>query len=145
MNNIEDQPKKAKEKKDNQLNIKLTGYTVKEELSQETMNILNKLANQEKRINYRKLNFGGGNNRDYDFNSYKHSKELFRAFYYREILLRGAEKEQNEFDDLLDALKECRPITRKYVKSKKVLLINAKNYYDGREIIIDDLKIKYFH
>ena len=45
--NIEDQSKMTKENKDNQLNIKSIGYTVKEELSQEAMNILNKLANQE--------------------------------------------------------------------------------------------------
>ena len=45
--NIEDQSKMTKENKDNQLNIKSIGYTVKEELSQEAMNILDKLANQE--------------------------------------------------------------------------------------------------
>ena len=41
-----------KENKDNQLGIKSTGYTVKEELSQEAKNMLEKLNNQEKLINY---------------------------------------------------------------------------------------------
>ena len=48
--------------KSNQLGVKSIGYTVKEELSQEAKNMLEKLNNQEKLINYRKLNFRGGNN-----------------------------------------------------------------------------------
>ena len=39
------------ENKDNQLGIKSIGYTIKEELSQETKNMLEKLNNQEKLIN----------------------------------------------------------------------------------------------
>ena len=81
LKNIEDHPKITKENKDNQLNIKSIGYTVKEELSQEAMNILNKLGNQEKLIDYRKLNFKGGNNRDYNFSSYKSLKELLKVIY----------------------------------------------------------------
>ena len=140
LKNIEDQPKITKEKKDNQLNIKSIGYTVKEELSQKAMNILNKLANQEKLIDYRKLNFKRGNNRDYDFSSYRPLKELFRAIYYGEILLGGAEREQNEFDDLLDDLRAYRPRNSEYTKSKESLLINAKNIYDRREMIVDAFK-----
>ena len=48
------------ENKDSQLGIKSIGYTGKEELSQEAKNMLVKLNNQERLINYRKLNFTGG-------------------------------------------------------------------------------------
>ena len=117
LKNIEDQPKITKESKDNQLNIKSIGYTIKEELSQEAV-ILNKLAIQEKLIVYRKLNFKGGNNRDYDFSSCRPLKELFRTIYYRKILLGGAEREQENFDDLLSDLKACNPRNNEYRKSR---------------------------
>ena len=80
LKNIEDQSKITKENKNSQLNIKSIGYTVEEELSQEAMNILNKLANQEKLNDYRKLNFKGGNNRDYDFSSYNLQKYCLEQF-----------------------------------------------------------------
>ena len=84
------------------MGVKSTGYTVKEELSQEAKNMLEKLNNQEKLINYRKLNFKGGNNIDYDFTNFKPLRELFRAIYYGEILISAAEREQDEFDYAYD-------------------------------------------
>ena len=59
---------------------------MKEELSQEAKNMLEKLNNQEKLVNYRKLKFRGGNKVDYDFSEYRSLKELFKAIYYRNIL-----------------------------------------------------------
>ena len=144
LKNIEDQSKITKENKNSQLNIKSIGYTVEEELSQEAMNILNKLANQEKLNDYRKLNFKGGNNRDYDFSSYKPSKVLFRAIYYGEILLVGAEREQNEFDNLLNDLRAYRPRNLNYTKGRESLLIKCKKSYGRREMIIDAFKDKIF-
>ena len=73
LKNIEDKTdKQLEENKDNELSIKSITYTVKEELSQETKNILEKLNNQDKLITYKKLYFKGGNNVDYDFNDTDH-------------------------------------------------------------------------
>ena len=71
LKNIEGQSKINEENKDNQLGVKSIGYTVKEELSQEAKNMLDRLNNQEKLIDYRKLNFKGGNNVDYDFTNFR--------------------------------------------------------------------------
>ena len=68
-----------KENKDNQLGIKSIGYIVKE-LSQEAKNILKKLSNQEKIINYKKLYLKGGNNSEYDFLDYNSLLEFLRQF-----------------------------------------------------------------
>ena len=78
--------------KDSQLGIKSIGYIIKEELSQEAKNMLEKLNNQEKLINHRKLNFTGGNKVDYDFNEYRSLKELFKAIYYENITVENAER-----------------------------------------------------
>ena len=71
LKNIEGQSKINEENKDSQLGVKSIGYTVKEELSQEAKNMLDRLNNQEKLIDYRKLNFKGGNNVDYDFTNFR--------------------------------------------------------------------------
>ena len=89
------------ENKDYQLGVKSIGYTVKEKLSQEAKNMLRKLNNQEKFINYKKLSFRGGNNKDYDFTNFSSLRELFRTIYYGEMLMPGAEREQNNYDNIL--------------------------------------------
>ena len=97
------------ENKDSQLGIKSIGYTVKEELSQEAKNILKKLNNQEKLINYRKLNFTGGNKTDYDFSDYRSLEELFKAIYCRNITIEEAEGIQGEVNATIDALEDYKP------------------------------------
>ena len=68
LKNIEDKTdRQLEENKDNQLGVKSIGYVIKEELSQEAKNMLEKLSNQEKLINYRKLKVTGSNKVDYDF------------------------------------------------------------------------------
>ena len=63
--------------------------------------MLEKLNNQEKLINYKKLSFRRGNNKDYDFTNLSSLRELFRTTYYGEILIPGAQIEQNNFDDII--------------------------------------------
>ena len=60
LKNIEDKTdRQLEENKDSQLGIKSIGYTIKEELSQEAKNMLEKLNNQDKLLNYRKPYFKG--------------------------------------------------------------------------------------
>ena len=107
LKNIEDKTdRQLNENKDSQLGIKSIGYTIKEELSQEAKNMLEKLTGQEKLINYRKLNFKGGNNVDYDFSEYRSLGELFKAIYYRKLTTEEAENIQSEFDATISALKK---------------------------------------
>ena len=75
LKNIEDNSKITKESKDSQRCIRSVGYTVREELSQEAKNLLEKINNQEKLINNRKLSFRGGNNIDYDFGNFRPLRE----------------------------------------------------------------------
>ena len=67
---------------------------------------MEKLNNQEKLINYKKLNFKGGNNRDYDFSDYSSLKELFRAIYFRKLTIEEAERIQDEFNVVLSVLED---------------------------------------
>ena len=105
LKNIEDHSKINEESQDNQLGVKSIGYTVKEGLSQEAKNMLEKVNNQEQLIDYRKPYFKGGNNIDYDFSNFRPLKELFREIYYGETLIPGAEREQDDFDGMLELLK----------------------------------------
>ena len=123
--------------------MKSIDYTVKQELSQEAKNMLEKFNNQEKLINYKKLNFKGGSNVDYDFSNFISLRELFRVIYYGEIIIPAVEREQGEFDYSLRALKEYNPRkVSKYKKLKDDLVINAQNFYDGREMVINAFEDK---
>ena len=146
LKNIEDKTdNQLKENKDSQLGIKSIGYTVRQELSQEAKNMLEKLNNQEKLINHWKLNFTGGNKVNYDFTNFSSLRELFRTIYYGEILIPAAEREQGNFDNRFELLKDYKPRKdSKYYKLKDDLLINAKKIYDGRKMIIEAFKNKIF-
>ena len=78
--NIEDKSdRQVEENKNNLLGVKSVGYTVKEKLSQEAINMFEKLNNQEKLTNYGNLSFKGGNKVDYDLTSFSSPTELFKA------------------------------------------------------------------
>ena len=142
LKNIEDKTdKQLSENNDSQLGIKSIGYTIKEELSQEAKNILETLNNQEKLINYRKLNFTGDNKVDYDFREYRSLKKLFKSIYYRNITIEKAERIQEELDAIIGVYK---PKKTKYKENKEKYLINAQNFYDGREMIINESKNEIF-
>ena len=86
LKNIDDKTdNQLKENEDNQLGIKSIGYTVRQELSQEAKNMLEKLNNKEKIINQKKTTIKKGD-----------------------------------------------------------LVINAQNFYDGREMIVSAFKNKTF-
>ena len=126
------------------MGIKYIGYTIKEQLSQEAKNMLEKLNNQEKLVNYKKLYFKGGNKVDYDFTNFISLIELFKAIYHGKILIPGAEREQDEFNDKLNKLERYRPRTSNFKNDKKSLLINGKNFDNGRKMIIKAFKDKIF-
>ena len=137
--------RQLEENKDNQSGVKSVIWTVKEKLSQRAKNTLEKLNNQEKLIYYKKLYLKGGNKVDYDFTNVNSLRGLFRTIYYRGILISGAEREQNNFDDIIRILKAYRPRkSSKYYKPKQDLLINAPNFYDGREMVFEAFKNKMF-
>ena len=52
---------------------------------------------------------------------------------------------QDEFNSILDALNNYSPKTQKYIETKNSLLNNAKNFYKGREKVIEGFKKEYFH
>ena len=145
LKNIKDKTDdQLKENKDNQLDIKSIGYIVKEELSQEAKTILQKLNDQEKFINYKKLNLKGGNNSEYNFSDYMPLKEFFKAIYYGKITIEEAEAIQEEFDCVYGALEKYKPKKELYIEKRGKLLLNAKKIYKGREMIIDAFKNEIF-
>ena len=118
LKNIEDKTDNQLGKnKDSQLGVKSIGYTVKKELSQEAKNMLEKLNNQEKLINYQKVNFKGV----IMLTMISPLTELFRTICYGEILIPAAEREQDNFDDMMKILKDYKP-KKSDNKKRKMLL-----------------------
>ena len=57
-------------------------------------------------ISYKKLNFRGGNNVDYDFINFSFLRELYRIIYHGEVIIPAAERDQGNFDYMIDILKK---------------------------------------
>ena len=91
------------------------------------------MKNIQENVDYRKLNFRGGNNVDYDFSDYKTFKKLFRELYYRKFTINDAKSKQDEFSVVLTHLKIYNPGDNKYIEAKNNLVNNASNFYKGRE------------
>ena len=124
LKNIEDKTDKQLNKnKDSQLGIKSIAYIIKEKLSQEAKNLLKKLNNQEKLINYQKLHLKGGNNAEYDFSNYRSLKDFFKAIYYTKITIEETEAIQEEFNAVIAALEIYKP------KKKNLNTINLKKNF----------------
>ena len=148
LKNIEDksggQLKMIETKKDNQLGIKSAADIVDEKLSSEAKDILAKLTNQEKLIKYKRLYFKPNNVNEFDFREYDSLKELFKVIYYRNLSIEDAERKQDGFMAIYNAFENYAARKPQYVTAENSLLFNAKNFYDGREMIINAFKNKIF-
>ena len=119
LKNIEDksenQQKMIKDKKNNQLGIKSIADTVYEELSPKAKNMLDKLSNQEKIIDYRKFDFRRDN---HDFSDYRFLKELFKAISFKNLSIEDAERIQVEFNAALRVLEGYNLRKLEYITKK---------------------------
>ena len=121
-------------------NIKEVTDFVYQPLSFEAKELIEEIKAIQKDVDYRKLKIRGGNNVDYDFSDYKTFKELFRDLYYKKTTIDYVERKQDEITGVMGALKAYAPRDNKYVEAKNKLLNNAKNFYEGREKIIEGFK-----
>ena len=140
------QLKMIENKRDIQLGIKSAADIIGEKLSPEAENILAKVTNQEKLIQYKCLYFKPSGVNEFDFREYDSLKEVFlnSAIYYRNLKIEDAEGKQHEFLAIFNALERYNPRKPDYVTARKNLLINVKNFYNGREMIINTFKNKIF-
>ena len=79
-----------------------------------------------------------------DFREYNFLKELFKTIYYGNLKTEDAERKQDQFMVVLDALGKYKPRKPDYETARKNLLINAKKNYYGRQMVIDAFKNKIF-
>ena len=118
-------------------NIKEVTDFVKEPLSLEAKGLIEEIRIIQKDVDYRKFKITGSNKTTYDLSDYKTFKELFRELYYRNVTIDEAERKQDEFNAVLDALSVYSIKKKEYIEAKNKLLNNAKKIYKGREKIIE--------
>ena len=99
---------------------------------------------EEKLIGYKWFYFKAYGSIEFDCRDLRTLKELFREIYYRNISIEDAEKEQDEFEGTFSALERYEPRKSDYKTGKTSILINAKNLYDGRKVVINAFKNKIF-
>ena len=95
-------------------------------------------------MNTKELNLREFKNLYIDFRDYKSLKELLKEIHYRNMSIDDEEKEQEEYMVAFNALVKYRRRIFDYLTERKNLLNNAKNFYDGREMIINAFKEKIF-
>ena len=141
LRNIEDKSEEQlKAVKNNTEKMKEVIDFVKETLSLEANALIEEIRSIQKDVDYKTLTIKGGNNVAYDISNYKTFKELFRDIYYRNMLADEAERRQDEFSAVLNALRSYTPKGQKYNEAKNKLLDNARNFYKGREKTIEGFK-----
>ena len=69
---------------------------------------------------------------------------MLRDLYYRKITIDEAEHIQDEFNAMSSILSDYTPRGQKYIEVKNKLLDNARNFYEGREKIIEGFKDRIF-
>ena len=121
-------------------NIKEVTDFVEEPLSLEANGLIEEIKIIQKDVDYRKLKITGGNKIKYHFSDYKTFKELFRDLYYRNISIYQEGRKQDEFDGSFGALSAYSAKRKEDVETKNKLLNNTKNFYKGREKIIEGFK-----
>ena len=80
-NKTEKQSKLIKDKQSKQSDKESVINIFDEQLPQKVRDMLMKLINQEKSINYRRLNFKRDKNLEFDFKDYKNLREFFKDIY----------------------------------------------------------------
>ena len=121
-------------------NIKEVTDFVEEPLSLEAKALIEEIKIIQRDVDYIKLQITGGNSYTYDFSDYKTFKELFKDICYKNTSINKAERKQDEFNGVLNALSRYSRRDKKYIKAKNELLDNAKKFYKGREKIIEGFK-----
>ena len=138
---IEDKNEKLiKTTKNKTENIKEITHSFQESLGPEAKALIEEIKTKEKNVDYKKLKFTGDNDVTYDFSDYKTFKQLFEDLYSKKMTIDDAEMKQDEFNSILGVLSKYAPKTQKYIEPKNKLLNNARNFYEGREKIIQGVK-----
>ena len=96
--------------------------TFDEELPQKANSMLIKLNNQQKTINYERLNLKRDKNFNFDFRGYKSLEEFFKEMYYWKLSIDRAEDIQKEFAGVLTALEKYEP-KPEYIDKKQSFYI----------------------
>ena len=104
------------------------------DLTPEQNKVINEIKKQDSLINYRGFFLKERNGKTYDFRGYDSLLELLKKLYLGENIRFAVDVLEMDIEDLE---KKYKPIDDKYEDSKKNLLNNVKELYEGRQMIID--------
>ena len=99
-------------------NIKGVTDFVEEPLSLEGKSLIEEIKMIERYVDYRKLKITGRNGIPYIILVIIKNLELFRNIYYRTFKINKAERKEDEFNVVLNALSKYSPRDLKYIEAK---------------------------
>ena len=74
---------------------------------------------------------------DFDFRMFMFLKSLFNKIYFGNVLIPGVERQQDVFDTIIKKLENYKPRTADNISDKEKTSTNARNFHEGREMIIN--------
>ena len=95
---------------------------------QKQKKLLAKLDNEGKLIKYKWLYFKASYVNEFDFREYNSLKDLLNEIYYRNLKIEDAERKQDKFMVVLDALDKYKTRKPYYETARKNILINPKKF-----------------
>ena len=122
LKNIEDKTDNQLQAIEDQINnqsvLKSIVYSIRDKLPEKAIKAFDNLLAKDKTINYKILTKELGSDY-YDYTMIFSMGEILRQIYYGNILIPGAEREQNEFYYLLEDLKKNKPRVEEQVNKKE--------------------------
>ena len=106
-------------------------------LDAKSMEVFNKIRDQDEIIDYSRLNFIGSSNKyTFNFENFMSLRNLAENIYNGNVSLDAAKKKQRRMENMLENFIHYNPVKNVYKNQKINILLNAKEFYKGRKEVI---------
>ena len=106
-------------------------------LDAKSMEVFNEIRDQDEIIDYSRLNFIGLSKKyTFNFENFMSLGNLAENIYNGNVSLYATKKEQRRMENVLENLIDYNPVKNVYKDQKINILLNAKEFYKGREEVI---------
>ena len=129
---LEKQPIISKVKNPNFNNV-----SFKNLLDDKSMKVFDKIRYQDEIIDYSRLNFIGSSKKyTFKFGDFMSLGNLAENIYNGNVSLDAAKQEQRKMENMLENVIDYNPIKDVYKNQKRNILLNAREFYNGRKEVL---------
>ena len=106
-------------------------------LDAKSMEVFNKIRDQDEIIDYSRLNFIGSSKKyALNFKNFMSLGNLAENIYNGNVSLGAVKQEQRRMENMLEKFIDCNPVKDAYKNQKSNILLNAREFYKGRKEVL---------